>query len=61
VAAEDTTAQADLAAVELQMMVLEMAAVMPLQQLVALVLPTPEAVAVEVEREMLRAAWADPA
>jgi hypothetical protein len=59
VAAEDTTAQADLAAAELQMMALEMAAVMPLQQLVAMVLPTPEAVAVVVEQEMLRAAWVD--
>jgi hypothetical protein len=61
VAAEDTTAQADLAAAELQMMVLETAVATPLLLQVALALPTQVAVEVEVEREMLRAAWADPA
>jgi hypothetical protein len=59
VAAEDTTAQADLAAVELQMMVLEMAVATPLLLQVALALPTQVAVEVEVEREMLQVVWVD--
>jgi hypothetical protein len=41
------------------MMVLETAVATPLLLQVALALPTQVAVAVEVEREMLRAAWVD--